>query len=352
MHILHCTDHCVQHDRWVGCESSPGVVVPCREGNGGSWASWKLWVWDGLRWFESTNLKANSSIEVWSRWFHGNQTIPFHILSLSILLVVLPTSLWVIFGWFFSGRCRGRHLRGWILQLRCLGRYALYQRCLPQPILPGRLASNDLQWQSRNLIDLLWFIWTNLDEFGGCSTDVLLAPPVILACSIVRYCSSIVCLPLRRLRMMLFDVIRNISWHQEEFVLVRGFLWFLDVSWCFVLPTWEFHRDSPSTPHQRLTNAAPTPHQRLTNAAPTPHQGNRCTTVFGGLIQSQRCTWFAAFHCVPWHRKIAKRSEKESLPYVSSWCFMFHDVSLKIFKIYLCDSCDCDVLWYLIISYN
>ena len=195
-------------------------------------------------------------------------------------------------------------------------------------------------------------IWTNLDEFGGCSTDVLLAPPVILACSIVRYCSSIVCLPLRRLRMMLFDVIRNISWHQEEFVLVRGFLWFLDVSWCFVLPTWEFHRDSPSTPHQRLTNAAPTPHQRLTNAAPTPHQGNRCTTVFGGLIQSQRCTWFAAFHCVPWHRKIAKRSEKESLPYVSSWCFMFHDVSLKIFKIYLCDSCDCDVLWYLIISYN
>jgi hypothetical protein len=74
--------------------------------------------------------------------------------------------------------------------------------------------------------------------------------------------------------------------------------------------------------------------------------------VFGGLIQSQRCTWFAAFHCVPWHRKIAKRSEKESLPYVSSWCFMFHDVSLKIFKIYLCDSCDCDVLWYLINSYN
>ena len=51
----------------------------------------------------------------------------------------------------------------------------------------------------------------NLDEFGGCSTDVLLAPPVILACSIVRYCSSIVCLPLRRLRMMLFDIIRNIS---------------------------------------------------------------------------------------------------------------------------------------------
>ena len=137
----------------------------------GKW--WKLGKLEavGLRWFEMVWVhEFKSKLQYWGLkqmipWKPNNPlSHPF-----TFNFVGCPSN--IPLGYLrliFSGRCRGRHLRGWILQLRCLGRYALYQRCLPQPILPGRLASNDLQWQSRNLIDLLWFIWTNLDEFGGC----------------------------------------------------------------------------------------------------------------------------------------------------------------------------------------
>lgn len=342
MHILHCTDHCVQHDRWVVARvllvwwylAEREMVEVGQVGSCGF-----EMVWDGLS-------PRKSRLQCWGLkqmipWKPNNSLL--HPFTFNFVGCPSNIALGYLRLIFFRPMSRTA-LAGLDPAAAVLGPICTVPTLPPSTHTAWSLGEQWSAMLGNRGIWLVYYglfgrIWMNLDEFGGCSTDVLLAPPVILACSIVRYCSSIVCLPLRRLRMMLFDIIRNISWHQEEFV--RGFLWFLDVSWCFVLPTWEFHRDSPSTPHQRLTNAAP-----------TPHQGNRCTTVFGGLIQSQRCTWFAAFHCVPWHRKIAKRSEKESLPYVSSWCFMFHDVSLKIFKIYLCDSCDCDVLWYLINSYN
>ena len=52
--------------------------------------------------FESANSKADSSVEAEADdSVETKRSRSFHILSLSIMLIILPTLLWVIFGCFF-----------------------------------------------------------------------------------------------------------------------------------------------------------------------------------------------------------------------------------------------------------
>ena len=273
-----CTAQPLCSTRQVGgCESSPGVVVPCREGSGGSWASWKLFM--ALRWVESANLnmlKADSSVETWSRWFLGNKSVPFHILF-SILLVVLPTSLPLssvdVPVDVEDGTCGvGSCSCGAWADMHCTRAASLNPYCLVA--WRAQQCSAMLgKWEFDNLIGLFGWIW---GMFNGCSLGCCweflhlavsemswtvldsgirndkchvvdsschlpsLATPVIFTSSIF------VRLSLRRVPRMLFATSR------------KSRMWFLDMSWCFLIPTWEFHRDSPST-HQRLTKARDAP---------------------------------------------------------------------------------------------